>query len=179
MTAEPASSNRNQQVALVLLRTLVGWHFLYEGLVKLWSPGWSAAGTPLPAWTAASYLKASTGPLAPLFQSLGASGLLSWLDTLIPLALVSIGLGLTVGLFTRLAALGALSLLLCFYLAQVPTAGVPQPGAEGAYLLVSKTLIEAAAVFVLVVFRTEEMAGLDLWRRRPALPDSTLGENAA
>ena len=27
-----------QQVGLVLLRTLVGWHFLYEGYFKLWRP---------------------------------------------------------------------------------------------------------------------------------------------
>ena len=34
-----------QQVALVTLRTLIGWHFLYEGLYKLRLPGWSPDGT--------------------------------------------------------------------------------------------------------------------------------------
>ena len=33
-----------QQVGLVLLRTLVGWHFLYEGYFKLWRPAWSRTG---------------------------------------------------------------------------------------------------------------------------------------
>ena len=29
---------------LVILRLLIGWHFLYEGAVKLYSSSWSAAG---------------------------------------------------------------------------------------------------------------------------------------
>ena len=43
-----------------------------------------------------------------------------------------------------------------------------QPGAEGAYLLVNKNLIEAAAVFVVLTFRSERVAGLDLLRERPS-----------
>jgi len=77
-----------------------------------------------------------------------------------------VGLSLTLGLFTRIGAWAALLLLALFYLAQVPTAGVHQPGAEGAYLLVSKNLIEAAAVLVLLAFSTERIAGLDLLRER-------------
>jgi thiosulfate dehydrogenase [quinone] large subunit len=159
---------RWQEVSLILLRTLIGWHFLYEGFVKLWVPGWSREGAPLGAWTAAGYLKAASGPFAPLFQGLAGSGALRLLDTLIPMALLLVGLSLTLGLFTRLGGLGALLLLSLFYLAQIPTAGVHQPGAEGAYLFVSKTLIEAAAVLVLLAFRTEEIAGLDLLRARAA-----------
>src|SRR5678815_5701053 len=30
-----------QQVALILLRTLIGCHFLYEGYYKMMTPGWS------------------------------------------------------------------------------------------------------------------------------------------
>ena len=33
-----------RQLPLALLRILVGWHFLYEGLTKLMDPNWSAAG---------------------------------------------------------------------------------------------------------------------------------------
>ena len=32
-----------QEVVLVLLRMGIGWHFLYEGLVKALSPGWTSA----------------------------------------------------------------------------------------------------------------------------------------
>ena len=43
--------------------------------------------------------------------------------------------------------------------------GVPAPNAEGTYLIVNKTLVELAAVAVLIAFRTGEIAGLDLLRR--------------
>ena len=33
-----------QTAILVVLRVFIGWHFLYEGLVKLLNPYWSAAG---------------------------------------------------------------------------------------------------------------------------------------
>ena len=28
------------EVFLVLLRTVIGWHFLYEGLIKITDPNW-------------------------------------------------------------------------------------------------------------------------------------------
>ncbi len=42
-----------------------------------------------------------------------------------------------------------------------------EPGTEGNYLLVNKNLVEAAAVFVVLVFRTGRIAGLDLVLARP------------
>jgi len=156
-----------QQVALVLLRTLVGWHFLYEGLYKLWAPAWSREGVPLAHWSAAGYLRgAASGPLADLFRWLGTSGLMPVIDRLMPIALVLVGLSLVLGLFTRLGAWGALGLLTIFYLSSIPTSGVHQAGAEGAYLLVNKNLVEAAAVLVLLGFDTGRIAGLDLLRER-------------
>jgi len=70
------------------------------------------------------------------------------------------------GLFTQLAAAGALALLALFYLSWLPTRGVYEPGAEGNYLLVNKNLVEAAAVAVVLAFRTGRIAGLDLLRGR-------------
>ena len=159
--------NRPQQVALVLLRTLVGWHFLYEGFFKLWGPAWSRAGAPLATWTAAGYLKAASGPFAGFFHGLAESRFLPFIDTAVAAALVLAGLSLMLGLFTRGGALLALVLLSLFYLSAIPTAGVPQPGTEGAYLLVSKTLVEGAAVLVVLCFGTGRIAGLDLLWPRP------------
>lgn len=170
MSTERVSLDLRQEWSLVLLRTLVGWHFLYEGFVKLWLPAWSRDGTPLSAWSSAGYLKASSGPLAFFFRGLAESSALPFMDRAIAVALFLVGLSLLLGLFTRAGATGALVLLGLFYLAQVPTAGVHQPGAEGTYLLVNKTLVEAAAVLVLLVFRTERMAGLDLLRSRSRTP---------
>ena len=44
--------------SLVILRVAIGWHFLYEGLVKLNSAN----------WTAAPYLIESSGVFAPAFR---------------------------------------------------------------------------------------------------------------
>jgi uncharacterized membrane protein YphA (DoxX/SURF4 family) len=74
------------------------------------------------------------------------------------------------GLFTRAGCAGGFLLLILFYLAQIPTRGIHQPGAEGAYLLVNKTLVEAGAVLVLLAFDTGRIAGLDLLRARPQPP---------
>ena len=153
-----------QRLALVLLRTVIGWHFLYEGYYKLMLPGWSREGELLARWSASGYLKAAAGPFAGVFRALGASAASPWIDRVIPIALVAVGVSLILGLFTQLGCWGAVTLLTAFYLAQIPTAGMPQPGAEGTYLFVNKTLVEGAAVFVVLLFRTGTMAGLDLLR---------------
>ena len=158
-----------QQTSLVILRTLIGWHFLYEGYTKLLHPAWSQAGAPLPSWSSAAYLRAATGPIAPLFHWLATASWISSLDLTIALALTAVGVSLMLGLFTQAGCGGALALLTSFYLAAVPIGGL-DVRAEGTYLLVNKNLIEACAVLVLLAFRTGSIAGLDrLWMRsRPA-----------
>jgi thiosulfate dehydrogenase [quinone] large subunit len=166
---------RLQQTALVVLRTLIGWHFLYEGLVKIVWPAWTRSGVPLGRWSSAAYLRSSTGPLADVFRGLADSSWLPWIDLLMAWGLVLVGLALMLGLFTQAALAAAAVLLALFYLSWLPTHGVIEPGAEGNYLLVNKNLVEAAAVAVLLTFKTGQMAGLDVWRagrraRRSPLP---------
>lgn len=161
----PALS-RFQQCALIVLRTLVGWHFLYEGYYKLMLPGWTSLGQPVGAWSAAGYLNAATGPLAGVFRALAQSRAIGAVDTLVPVGLLLVGCSLVAGFLTQIGCVGALSFLALFYLSAIPTTGLPQTGAEGAYLLVSKNLIEFGAVLVVLLFRTGRIAGLDLlWRR--------------
>jgi len=50
--------NRNVKWVLVLLRIAIGWHFLFEGLSKLFTPG----------WTSADYLETSRWIFAPVFH---------------------------------------------------------------------------------------------------------------
>ena len=167
--ARPANPlSGTQQVGLVLLRTLVGWHFLYEGFYKLWWPAWSRGGWPIAPWTSAGYLRSAAGPLSGLFHDLADSRLLPVVDRVVPVALLLVGLSLLLGLFTRSGCVGALVLLGAFYASAIPIAGVTQAGAEGAYLVVNKNLVEAAAVLVLLSFDTGRIAGLDLLRRRRA-----------
>jgi thiosulfate dehydrogenase (quinone) large subunit len=172
--------SRGQAVGLVLLRTLIGWHFLYEGYYKLALPAWSATGQPLGHWSSAAYLRAATGPLAGAFHSLAASRLVPWVDVIVPVGLVLVGLSLTLGLFTRLGCWGALALLMLFYVAAIPTSGAPVTGQEGTYLLVSKNLIELVAVLVVLTCHTERIAGLDLlFASRSAPLDPAPGRNVA
>ena len=155
-----------QRTSLVLLRTLVGWHFLYEGYYKLMLPGWTRLGEPVAEWSAAGYLRAATGPLAPMFHTMADSRALTAVDVIVPAGLLLVGVSLLMGLFTQAGCVGALSFLTLFYLSAVPLSGAPQPGSEGTYLVVNKNLIEMGAVLVVLAFRTGHIGGLDLlWQR--------------
>ena len=166
MTQPTVSLSSAQQAALVLLRTFIGWHLLYEGYVKLLHPSWSRAGEPLERFTSLGYLKNASGPFAPAFRALADPAWAPWLDTGVALALLIAGLLLILGLFTQAGCVLALTLLALFYLSAIPLHGVPEPRAEGTYLIVNKNLIEATAVGVLLSFRTGRIAGLDSLRRR-------------
>ena len=166
---EDGKLSRGPMIAITVLRVAVGWHFLYEGLAKMTSASWSAAG----------YLRASSGPFADAFRRLADVSWMPWLDVLMTWSLILVGLGLILGLFTQLACAGALALLALFYLSFLPTHGVIEPGAEGSYLFVNKNLLEAAAVAVLLLFRTGRIAGLDLLLARPRVAQATPAAEAA
>jgi thiosulfate dehydrogenase [quinone] large subunit len=145
--------SRPQMATLVVLRVLVGWHFLYEGLSKLTTPGWSASG----------YLTQSRGPLAGLFHGLAANpNVLASVNLLNQWGLTAIGLGLILGCFTRLASAAGLVVILLFYLCNPPFVGyyyaIPT---EGSYLVVNKNLVEAAALAVIFATGSGRAAGLD------------------
>ncbi len=158
--------SRLQPAALILLRTLIGWQFLYEGYYKLILPAWTRDGRPLPEWSAAGFLKAASGPLAGLWTP--------WADRAVETALVLIGLSLMLGLLTQMGCWAALVFLTLVYIAAIPGQGIPQTGTEGVSLLVNKNLIEWSAVLVLICFRTGEIAGLDvlLHRRRTTVANA-------
>jgi thiosulfate dehydrogenase (quinone) large subunit len=155
--------------ALVALRTLVGWHFAYEGYYKLMQPGWSRGGGLLAPFSAAGYLKSATGPFAGVFHAMAAQpSIVHATDVAVPIGLLLVGLSLMLGLFTQAGCAGAIAFLTLFYVSQPPLSGMPQAGAEGAYLFVNKNLIELAAVVTVMTFRTGAIAGLDqLLRRAP------------
>lgn len=153
-------------IAITLLRVFVGWHFLYEGLAKLTSASWSAAG----------YMKQARGPFAEMFRGIAANpNLLANADLITMWGLTIVGLLLILGLFTRLASLGGIMFILLFYLCNPPFVGyfysIPT---EGSYLIVNKNLVEVSALFVILVTGSGRFAGLDrivhgLVARRPKL----------
>jgi thiosulfate dehydrogenase [quinone] large subunit len=145
--------SRGAVAAIVVMRVLIGWHFLYEGIAKLQAPAWSAAG----------YLQQARGPFAGAFKALAANpSLLELANQATMWGLVAIGLGLMLGLFTRLASLGGILLILMFYLCNPPFVGyfysVPS---EGSYLVVNKNLVELAALAVVFATGSGRVAGLD------------------
>jgi thiosulfate dehydrogenase (quinone) large subunit len=155
-----------QMAAIVALRVLIGWHFLYEGLAKLTAANWSAAG----------FLMQSRGPFAGVFRGMAANPeTLANVNLLTMWGLVAIGLGLILGCFTRLASAAGILQILLIYLCNPPFVGyfysIPM---EGSYLIVNKNLVELAALVVVLVTGSGRVAGLDriihgLFHRRPRL----------
>lgn len=142
-----------QVFGLTFLRILIGWHFLYEGLVKIYTPG----------WTAKEYLLGSVGPLAPLFKGIAQSvSILKITDFLNEWGLVLIGLSLFLGLLSRPCKLFGIALLSLYYLAYPPFPGLGiNTHVEGSYWIVNKNLIEIAALFVLFLFPSSHITGID------------------
>ena len=144
---------RPQLTLLVALRVAIGWHLMYEGVVKIFQPAWSSYG----------YLMDSKGWFSGLFQSMAANpSVLSVVDFLNVWGLTLIGFALIIGLFGRLAKIGAMVMLLFYFIAHPPLmmADYIFPG-EGSYLWVNKNLIELLAVAVLFVFPTGHIIGID------------------
>jgi thiosulfate dehydrogenase (quinone) large subunit len=44
MNMEDAKFSRSAMIAITVMRILIGWHFLYEGIAKLSSSSFTAAG---------------------------------------------------------------------------------------------------------------------------------------
>jgi thiosulfate dehydrogenase [quinone] large subunit len=146
-------NTKSQIFWLVTLRVVIGWHFLYEGVVKLANPNWSSAG----------YLMDSQGFLKEFFYWLASDpAILNVVDFLNVWGLIAIGLGLILGLLTKVALWAGIVLLSFYYLSHPPfigmSYGLPM---EGSYLFVNKTLIEIVAMTVLLLFPTSMAIGMD------------------
>ncbi|HUU29295.1 MAG TPA: DoxX family protein [archaeon] len=141
-----------QSSVLVLLRLAIGWHFLYEGLVKLYDPNWSSAG----------YLAESKWIFSGFFHWIVMNpAVLNIVDLLNIWGLIFIGLGLFFGAFTRVASISGIILLLLYYVANPPFIGMSHGMTEGNYLIVDKNLVELLALGVLALFPTGYFFGLD------------------
>ena len=149
--------NKMVPALLALLRIVVGWHFLYEGLTKIFNPAWSAR----------PYLEGSRWIFGDFFRwlSSGDTGL-QIINIANEWGLTLIGIALILGIFTRLASWAGIVMLAMYYLAYPPFGGYSYGAAtEGSYLFVNKNLIEMAALFVLFMFPTSKITGLDRYIR--------------
>ena len=105
-----------QTFSLVVLRLLIGWHLLYEGIAKLLDPQWSSLG----------FLKQSQGLLASFAHWIVSdSSMLAIADLLNIWGLICIGLGLLLGLFARAASIAGFLLVFLYYLNYIPFIDTP------------------------------------------------------
>ena len=143
--------NIKQKTVLVILRVVIGWHFLYESITKLSNPNWSSV----------SYLSESKGFFSDLFISIATTpALLKIADQINIYGMMAVGLFLILGLFTRISILCGIAFLTLFYLSHPPLVGISYAmPTEGNYLWVNKNLIELFALVVLYYFPTR--IGLD------------------
>ncbi|MEQ8704682.1 MAG: hypothetical protein RIC19_12225 [Phaeodactylibacter sp.] len=154
--------SKPQRFFLTALRLFAGWHFLFEGLIKLLTPGWTAQG----------YLMTAQGPFAFFFKWLGSDSLINISDTLTAVALVLVGFTLVLGIWEKAGAFAGIAMLAFFYLAHPPWPGLSAAGpAEGNYFIVNKNLVELAALGVLAYFPTGHLLGLEVFfKQRPGTP---------
>lgn len=143
--------NKFQLISLVLLRITIGWHFLYEGVIKLYNPYWSARG----------YLLSAEGIFKPFFTWLSGDAMIGLVNGANIALTLAVGITLLLGVFTRIGALIGCLLLLMFYLAHPPLHGYAASSMGGSYWIVNYNLVEIAGLLVVIAFPTSLYFGLD------------------
>ena len=156
------SEGRLQITALFILRMVIGWHFLYEGLFKIFTPG----------WTSKEYLLTADWIFSGTFQAIAQSpGLLSIIDFINMALLTFVGVSLILGFYSRVGSLTGAFLVMLYYVAHPPFgAWATAMPAEGHYLIVDKNLIEFFGLLVLAVFPASAIPGFDRIRALFKIP---------
>jgi uncharacterized membrane protein YphA (DoxX/SURF4 family) len=159
MSTKPDLSRDKIKIySLTLLRIAIGWHFLFEGVSKAFTPAWSSA----------DYLMLSNWIFSGFFHWIATTPwALGTVDFLVTWSMVLMGLALMLGLFERISAVAGMVLIALFWVANPPLTGldfgVPH---EGNYMIVDKNLVEFFALFILFLFPSGKYYGLDLFRMR-------------
>ena len=144
------NQNKITKWVLTVLRIAIGWHFLYEGIAKLFNPTWSAA----------SYLMESKWLFSGFFHWLiSNNSTLQVVDFFNIWGLIIIGLCLFLGVFTRAASISGAFLLLLYYIANPPFVYSSIPSASHFYLI-NYNLLEAVILIALASFTKDYFYGL-------------------
>ena len=159
------------------LRIMIGWHFLYEGIAKVFNPNWSSA----------SYLMESKWLFSGFFHWLiSNSATLQVVDFFNIWGLIIIGLCLFLGLFTRVAAISGALLLMLYYVANPPFVYSSLPSVSHFYII-NYNLIEAGILILLAAMPQNYMWGIQRYvaffqlkrkeKRFPSLDNHEILEN--
>jgi uncharacterized membrane protein YphA (DoxX/SURF4 family) len=146
------------KIIITTIRMAIGWHFLYEGLSKVFVEHWSSE----------SFLCNTHGFFSGFYHWLAASPLsVNLIDALNIAGLILIGVALFCGCFARWASLAGALLLALYYFAYPPFGVSLLGGArEGSVFIVDKLFLETA-MLIFLFFYKEKGYGID--RLRPLL----------
>ena len=129
-----------------IIRIAIGWHFLYEGLTKLFMENWSSQ----------SYLANATGFLSGFYHWLASGeGLVKVLDIFNVYGLILIGLALFLGVFIRLASAAGFVLLVLYYFAYPPFGTSLFGSPEGHFYIVNRNFIEAVILLWFIISKQQ------------------------
>jgi uncharacterized membrane protein YphA (DoxX/SURF4 family) len=144
------SKSALKKLTITVVRAAVGWHFLYEGISKLFIEDWTSQG----------YLSNATGFLSGFYHWLaGGETLIRVVDFMNVYGLIVIGLALFVGIFIRISSLAGIVLLVLYYFAYPPF-GISLFGSgDGHFYIVNRNFIEA---FILLWFVFSRQAGFGI-----------------
>jgi uncharacterized membrane protein YphA (DoxX/SURF4 family) len=133
-----------------IVRIMIGWHFLFEGISKLFNPNWSSA----------PYLMESKWLFSGFFHWLiSNSTTLQVVDIINVWGLLIIGICLFVGIFTRAASISGAVLLLVYYVANPPFVYSSMPSVSHFYII-NYNLIEAIVLIGLAIFPKDYLYGI-------------------
>jgi uncharacterized membrane protein YphA (DoxX/SURF4 family) len=142
--------NKTATWLLTALRVVIGWHFLYEGIAKVFNPNWSSA----------LYLMESKWFLSGFFHWLISNNTtLQIVDFLNIWGLLIIGLFLFIGFLPRAASIGGALLLLLYYIANPPFVYSTVP-TQSHFYIINYNLIEAVVLIVIASLNGEQLYGI-------------------
>ena len=156
---EKTGRNKLRTGLITLLRIAIGWHFLYEGLVKILAGNWTSAG----------YLSGTSGFLSGFYHWIaGSPALLKIADLMNMYGLLLIGIALFIGLFVRFSAWAGVLLLTLYYFAYPPFGSQLLDLSEGHLFIVNRLFIEALALAFIAIIRNHGFSIDNLLNRIPA-----------
>ncbi|HPR32593.1 MAG TPA: DoxX family membrane protein [Prolixibacteraceae bacterium] len=142
-----------QLTLLVGARVAIGWYCLYEGVIKLITPH----------WTSMPYLMDSQGFLALFFRNMATNPtLLSIVDFLNIVGLIAVGIGLILGILTRISTVSGILLIGLYALSHPSLVASTYILPSGDHTLwIDKNIVFLFLLLILLVFPTGKIIGLD------------------
>ena len=147
------------RVVLAALRVVLGFHFLWAFVDKLF--GFGFATVPEKAWInggspTTGFLSGVEGPFAGAFNAIAGA---AWADWLFMAGLLGIGVALILGIGMRIATVSAVIMLFLMYLASFPMTTNP---------IIDDHIVDALAIAALGLIGAGDVYGLGLkWKALP------------